>query len=237
MISRKYLAGAALASLSLTLGGACAAQQAATPNAGTANGLNVVDQLFLARASQGNVAEVSASQMALTKSKNPQVKQVATLLIHEHGQAEQQLQGLATLKGVTLPMQPGPADMAVADRLRGLSGSAFDKFYLSRQVESHEDTIALYQQEAALGQDPQVKALEAQLLPQIIGHTQVIYVAAQAVGAPAIQTRPPAVVSAFSTPGNTSLGVAGVDMSGDMNGATPGAAAPAGPSTPPAATP
>lgn len=204
MVSHKKVGVAALAGVFVTFAGVCAAQQATAP-APSASLPTVQDRLFMLRAAAGNLAEIQTGQLALKNAGSAQVKQVAQTIITDHTQAQTQLTTLAAAKQVILPDMPGVADMAMYDKLKKAKGADFDKLYLSGQVEDHENTVALFQQEAAMGQDADVKAFEAQTLPHIIGHTQTLYQAAMAVAAPGAQMRARAGVSMFPVPGGMSM--------------------------------
>ena len=208
---------AAVALAGLALPGFAQDTTTGTAATGAASGtLSAADKLFVVRAADGNMAEVMTSQMALKKAGNGEVKQVAQRMIQEHGQAQTDLTQLAQQKGVTLPPTVGPTHQVVSDALAKTSGAKFDQMYMGAQVEDHENTIALFQQEIASGQDTDVKAYAAKYLPKIVGHTAMIYGAASGVGVMAMKFRP-------STPP-----MAGMTMSPDgaMGGAgTTGGAA------------
>ncbi len=159
-------------------------------NAGMSGTLSAADKLFVVRAADGNMAEVMTSRMALKKASNGEVKQVAQRMIQEHGQAQNDLMQLAQGKGVALPPTVGPTHQVVGMALGKASGGQFDQMYMGAQVEDHENTIALFQQEIASGQDPDVKAYAAKYLPNIVGHTAMIYGAASGVGVMAMRFRP-----------------------------------------------
>ncbi len=158
----------------------------ATPSAT----LNDTDKLFMLRSAQGDMAEISTSQMALKKSKTAQTKQVAQTLIMGHSASLKEGMGLATLLGLPSPKGPTVPDMAFARMLSSANGKDFDKQYLAGQQVDHENTIALYGMELSQGQDPQVKAFAAKYLPGVEGHTALIYQAAMSVGAPDSMLRP-----------------------------------------------
>jgi len=180
----------------------------------TAATLNAQDQLFMLRAADGNMAEVMTSQMALKKSKDGGVRQVAQTLIDGHGRAQTELGGLAALKGVPPPKMLGPTHMVVSQQLMKANGRMFDQMFMGAQVEDHENTIALFRQEMAMGQDAQVKAYAAKWLPDIEGHTAMIYQTARAVNVPIMAMRP------TSPPSGPMNGMSGMGMNGgNMGGA------------------
>ena len=234
------LAAAALAGLALpgfaqdTTNGTAASGQAS----GT---LSAADKLFVVRAADGNMAEVMTSQMALKKAANGEVKQVAQTLIQEHGQAQTELTQLAQQKGVTLPPTVGPTHQVVGAALAKTSGAKFDQTFMGAQVEDHENTIALFQQEIASGQDADVKAYAAKYLPKIVGHTTMIYGAASGVGVAAMKFRPstpPAAGMTMPPDGATGGAVTtGGTAPGTTGGAATGTGAGMGAGTTPAPTP
>jgi putative membrane protein len=154
------------------------------------SGLSPMDKLFMVRAAEGNLAEVSLSQLALRKSKNSDVQMVARTLISEHSKAQAELQATATRKGVVLPTMLSPTHLAVQEKLNKAKKADFDKMFMANQVDDHENTIALFANEISLGQDPDAKAAATKYLPNIIGHTVMIYNVARQVGAPGIEFRP-----------------------------------------------
>lgn len=154
--------------------------------------LNDTDKLFMLRAAQGDMAEISTGQMALKKSKSDQTKQVAQTIIMGHSASLKEGMGLAVLLGLPSPKGPNVVDMIMAQKLSSLSGKDFDKQYLAGQQVDHENTIAIYGMELSQGQDPQVKAFAAKYLPGVEGHTALIYQAALSLGAPDSNLRPTA---------------------------------------------
>ena len=186
--------------------------------------ISPTDRLFLTRAADGNMAEVMTGQMALKKAQNPETKTVAQMLIQDHSTAQSDLMRLAGQKGVAIPPALGPTHRILSMRLASDGGGSFDKDYLGAQVEDHENTIALFQQEIAAGQDPEVKAYASQYLPKIVGHTNMIYGAAAGVGVMAMKFRPttPPMAAMAGMSGSSSMGMTGAGGAGTtgtgMNG-------------------
>ncbi len=194
-----------------------------TPTAMTA--LSAQDQVFLVRAAEGNMAEVTLAQLALDKSKTPGVQSVARTIIDGHGRAQTELLGIARGKGMTAPPMLSPTHMAVQKSLGKARRANFDKMYMANQTDDHENTIALFQTEVANGQDADLKAYAAKYLPDIVGHTIMIYQVAAQVGAPGSEMRPPSPpVPPGVTP--TMMPMPGMAMGGGMTsgGTTSGTA-------------
>lgn len=136
--------------------------------------LSAQDRQFIMDAAHGGMAEVRLGQLALQRSNNAEVRRFAQQMIQEHSQANQQLMQLATQKGVTPPTTPGPKYEAAMQRLMQLSGENFDRAYMSEAgVNSHLESAAVYQRQAMMGQDPDLKAFAARITPRVQGHLEM----------------------------------------------------------------
>lgn len=131
------------------------------------------DATFITQAGMGGLDEVQDGQIALQKATRPAVRQFAQQIVTDHTQVNQQLTALAQRKGVTPPTAPDPQQAAEAQKLQGLRGRAFDREYVRDQLTDHQQAIALFQQEAQQGTDPDVKAFAEQTLPALQQHLQM----------------------------------------------------------------
>jgi putative membrane protein len=146
--------------------------------------VGALDKTFAVTVSQGNNAEVMASRLALQKSTSKKVRTIATMLIQQHGQAEVSLKQVAQLEKIDLPPGTDPAHQAAYKKLKGLSGAAFDKAYITDNVTDHYKTIALFNKELNGGTDTQVRSFATKYLPAIETHTQMITAVASNYGIP-----------------------------------------------------
>ena len=189
LTKRANAALAALGALTLFGGatGAAAAQGNPTPSPPVNNTLSQVDRMFITMTAQGNMFEVMSSQLALRRSRNENVRMVANMLIKEHSQAQQDLKPVAQANGVALPTQPAPKHRAILRRLSRLRGAAFDKAYMTAQVQSHLETIGLFQRENRTGRDQEAEDYARRYLNPIQNHTSMIVEAAKTLGVPLSQ--------------------------------------------------
>jgi putative membrane protein len=142
---------------------------------------------MLEQLAQGNMAEIEAGKIALQKSQNTEVKTFAQQMIDDHTKGLQEVQSVAQSKGVTLPAEPDAKHKAMASKLNGLSGDAFDRTYLRQAgVDDHKKTHALVQKVQSQAKDADVKALAAKLEPTVAQHlTHVTQLNASIKGATA----------------------------------------------------
>src|SRR5438270_7976424 len=75
------------------------ASAAAAPASSNSNS----DQDFVAKAAKGNREEVTLGKMVAAKTKDPNVRQFAQMMVKDHTQALNELQQLAQSKNITLP--------------------------------------------------------------------------------------------------------------------------------------
>ena len=162
-----YLKMMAAAGVALALAIPAAAQQRGQGKVPAA------DKNFMVKAAQGGLGEVALGQLALSRAGSAGAKRFGQRMVKDHTKANAQLKQVAAKQGVTLPAAPGPEEQATKARLAGLSGTAFDKAYISDMVEDHEKDVADFKKEAATGKDPAVKAFAAKTLPTLQMHLQM----------------------------------------------------------------
>lgn len=132
------------------------------------------DATFITQAAMGGLDEVQDGQIALQKATRPAVRQFAQQMVTDHTQVNQQLTALAQRKGVAPPPAPDPQQAAEAQKLQGLRGRGFDREFVRDQLTDHQQAVALFQQEAQQGTDPDVKAFAQQTLPTLQQHLQMV---------------------------------------------------------------
>lgn len=140
---------------------------------GQSQQLSAQDKQFITEAAQGGMAEVQLGKLALQRASSQQVRDYAQQMIDEHTKVNQELMALAKQKGVTPPKTIGQKYQAVQAKLSKLSGSEFDKAYMNEAgVKAHAQQEALFSQQAKKGQDPDLKAFAAKVLPTVQEHLQ-----------------------------------------------------------------
>jgi putative membrane protein len=131
------------------------------------------DAPFIGTAAMDGLAEVEHGRLATQNAASPDVKQFAQRMVDDHSKAGDELKGLASQKDVTLATKLDDQHRAVQDKLAKLKGAAFDKAYMGQVVTAHLQAVALFQQEAKGGQDPDVKAWAAKTLPTLQEHLKM----------------------------------------------------------------
>ena len=131
------------------------------------------DKTFLMNADEGNSAEIAASQMALKKSKNPDVKAYAQQMIADHQKLRSDMSTFTQQMGVTTPQPLNATHKAEAQRLASLSGKSFDAEYIKAMDQDHHKTLGMFQNEVATTSNQDLKAAVQQGTPVIQQHTDM----------------------------------------------------------------
>lgn len=133
-----------------------------------------MDKKFAMTAAAGGVAEVEMARLALTKASSDSVKQYAQKMIDDHTKANEELMGIATSKGITLPTAPDPKMAAMMSKMEKLSGAEFDSMYIMHAgSKDHMKMEKLFKDESAKGKDADLKAFAAKTLPVVQMHLQM----------------------------------------------------------------
>lgn len=152
---------------------------------GAAQSQNFGDQAFVAKAMEGDAAEVQLGQLAQQKSQSNDVKQFAAKMVSDHQQMNDKwFKPVAKQIGASEPKGPSKKDKKLAEKLQGLSGQQFDTEYIQAMVKDHKQDLKDFQSEAQSAQDPNVKQIAQQGSDVISKHLQMIEQIAQAHNVP-----------------------------------------------------
>jgi putative membrane protein len=133
--------------------------------------LNDIDRQFMIEAGQVGVGNIMLGQLALQRATNPQVKDFANAEIQEQTQVKSDLTRIGKQVGVNPPSNPAPKNRAAMARLSKLQSTNFEQAYMDEGgVNAHLENAALFQREAAFGQNPDLVALANKGLPTIRQH-------------------------------------------------------------------
>jgi putative membrane protein len=115
------------------------------------------DKSFLAKASQGDINEIKLSELAETKTTNPQVKAFAHKMVVEHKAIEIRMTPFAEAWSLTPPASMDADHQDEWNKLNGLSGAEFDKEYIGVMDKDHHEALDLFTEEAKSTTDMKFK--------------------------------------------------------------------------------
>ncbi len=135
--------------------------------------LSPTDANFVKQAAIGGLSEVQEGKLASQRGDRA-AKKVGDQMVIDHTHANDELVGITKSQNLDIPTQPDATHAAQFAQLQKLRGKAFDNAYLNHQLLAHQQTIAVFQQEADQGSDPQLKAFAARTLPILQGHLAMV---------------------------------------------------------------
>src|SRR3954468_16329721 len=99
--------------------GIAAFAQNSQNGAAAASAVPGADKKFAMMVAQTDLAEIELGNLALQKSSDPQVKQLAQKLVDDHTKTSTALKEIAANKGLTLPTETDAKHKALATKLQG----------------------------------------------------------------------------------------------------------------------
>ena len=133
-----------------------------------AQDLAEVDRTFLEKAAQNGHAEVSAGRLALTKARDPKVRDYAQRMVDEHTKAGEELRTLAAAKQHQVPTEPSAQQKGKEMVIAVVGDESFDRRYIAQMgIDAPQAAIPLYEKTARESRDPEVKAFASKQLPAL----------------------------------------------------------------------
>jgi putative membrane protein len=140
--------------------------------------LSDMDRAFVMKAAMGGMMEVESSRIEQESGASQRVKDVATLIMRDHTNANTELKSLASAKGLVIPEDSlKTANKSHMDAMRKMKGAALDKHYLNMMMNDHNKDIAEFEKAATSLTDPDLKAWAAKTLPTLRMHKDSVQAA------------------------------------------------------------
>jgi putative membrane protein len=129
------------------------------------------DLQFLDQAATSGVTEITEDRLAIALSPTFAVVGFAQQDLSDHTSLDTQLTSIAQSEGLPLPVAfTSPAVQSSIATQLNLFGPASDEEYLLDMLGAHRQDISNFQQEVALGQDPQLRSFAEGALPTLEAH-------------------------------------------------------------------
>lgn len=159
--------------LSLALCAATAACMPAAPVASVATATSAT--AFVSMAAVSDQFEIQTSQLALERSRDPQVRRFATRMIRDHSMSSRRLMALASRSGQPVPA-PGldARHAAMLQTLTATPDAGFDAAYATMQANAHREAITMFQTYASQGDDPALRSFARRTLPTLQMHADMV---------------------------------------------------------------
>jgi putative membrane protein len=140
-------------------------------NSANATPLAEMDKNFVMKAAAGGMMEVELGNMAQQNASSQRVKDFGAMMVRDHGKANQELMSFASRRNVMLNqdslMSTHKSDM---DKLKGKTGAAFDKAYMSMMVKDHQKDVNEFEKASKMCKDQECLAFAGKTLPVLQMH-------------------------------------------------------------------
>ncbi len=130
---------------------------------------------YVAKAGASDLYERTSSQMVLQTTKDPKIRQFATMMVRDHAKSTADVKRAATAARVRVPaakLEPTQAQM-VAD-LRRATGTDRDRTYVMQQRTAHQQALALHSGYAQAGTAAPLKTVAAATAPVVQHHIEML---------------------------------------------------------------
>ena len=127
---------------------------------------------FIKDAIKGDNSEIALGNLAAEQASSQDVKDFGQTLATDHGKAKNEAVSVAQQLNVEPPdgiMDEAKEEM---DKLKGMSGDAFDKEFVSYMVKDHKKDIAEFQDQADSASGP-TAGMAAKQLPTLKKHLEI----------------------------------------------------------------
>lgn len=144
----------------------------------TAHAANPNDAQIAAIVVAANTVDIDAGKLAESKTKNKEVRAFAQRMVADHSGVNKQAVALVRKLHVTPEENDTSKSLAqggaaARDKLKGLSGSAFDKAYVDNEVSYHQTVLdAIDKTLIPSASNAELKALLTKVRPNIAAHLE-----------------------------------------------------------------
>jgi putative membrane protein len=138
----------------------------------TASQLAKADEEFVHQAAQGGMMKAQLGEIGAEKASVRLIKEIGASIMKEHRKANQELQALATKRGVALEKELQSKHRETIDRVAKRTGEEFNKAFVSEMITAHKRGVSAFEKADASAKDADLKAFIGKTLPILKLHLQ-----------------------------------------------------------------
>jgi putative membrane protein len=149
------------------------------------------DLPFLREAASANLMEVTLGRVAQSRASDTRVRDFGSRMVTDHTNLQQQLTTLTSTSGIGFTPTLDAQQQQEVSRLQRLSGSEFDREYITMMVQDHRNDVFKFEDESRNADSPRVRELAAASLPVLRQHLSLAERAARLINLEVATTPPP----------------------------------------------
>lgn len=130
---------------------------------------------YVAKAGASDLYERTSSQLVLQSTRDPKIRDFATMMIRDHQKSTADVKKAATTARVRVPaakLEPMQAQMVA--ELRAKTGAERDRTYVTQQRTAHQRALALHSGYAQGGTAAPLKTVAAATAPVVQHHIEML---------------------------------------------------------------
>lgn len=130
---------------------------------------------YVPNAAMGDMYEIMASDIALERSQDAEIKRLATMIRTDHSDASNKFKPAAATAApdVEIPAALDQRRQGLIDNLRSAGAADFDRVYLDQQIAAHNEALTLHRGFSDNGDTPALAAHARMVVPKIEGHLRM----------------------------------------------------------------
>jgi putative membrane protein len=134
-------------------------QKGTTPRTTTATGAVVADSGSIRQAVDEQMLEIRLGELAQSRAADTAVKNFGQRMVTDHSSMNQQWTTLARNNRISTGTDLNQGGRATVARLEGLSGATFDRAYMQRMIQGHQQDLSAFRRMASVAESPEVRQL------------------------------------------------------------------------------
>ena len=133
------------------------------------------DSNFVVKATKANMEELKILQAGWDNGSSKDLKAHAKMMIADHKKLGASVKAYSDKKSYTLPADDnGKGDDAVASLNKNTKGADWDKAWVDKMVEGHNDAISLFEDYQNKVKDPDLQKMITDALPTLHSHLDMM---------------------------------------------------------------
>ncbi len=133
------------------------------------------EKTFIMKAANGGMTEVDLGKIAAEKGQMQEVKDFGNRMVTDHSKANDELKGVASSLGVSVPAKVDAKHQATIDKFSKMAaGDAFDKAYVKNMVKDHEEDISEFEKAEKEVKNADLKSFIEKTVPIMKEHLEMV---------------------------------------------------------------
>ena len=145
-------------------------EAAAEANNDKFGGKKQKDAAFVYQVVEANYGEIKLAELGSQKSRNPEVKKIAEMLLTDHSASLNDLKTVAQAKAISVPVEETDASRRTLENMAEETDDEFDLNWCKEMADLHEKNIEKFEDQLNDSEDPELKAYIEKTLPVLKKH-------------------------------------------------------------------